>query len=74
MCELSNINYESIVEVTEERLGKDQSYLLDSSKVREMMQWEDKISLNQGLDETFKWVNENIKLLKTLPWSYKHKS
>ena len=74
MCELSNVNYESIVEVTEERLGKDQSYLLDSSKVREMMQWEDKISLNQGLDETFKWVNENIKLLKTLPWSYKHKS
>ena len=74
MCDLSDVKFESIVEITNERLGKDQSYLLDSSKVRENMDWQDKISLKRGLEETFEWVDQNIHRLKTLPWSYQHKS
>ena len=74
MCDLSNVNFKSITEITNERLGKDQSYLLDSSKVRENMDWQDKISLKRGLEETFEWVDQNIHRLKTLPWSYQHKS
>ena len=60
MCDLSNVDFEKITEITNERLGKDQSYLLDSSKVRENMDWQDKISLKRGLEETFEWVDQNI--------------
>ena len=66
MCDLSNVNFKSITEITNERLGKDQSYLLDSSKVRENMDWQDKISLERGLEETFEWVDQNIHTLTYL--------
>ncbi len=74
ICKLSNVEFESIVEVGEERLGKDQNYLLDSSMLRKKFSWEDKFSLNQGLSATIDWVQSNIELLKDLPWTYQHKS
>ena len=73
ICNLANIKFESIVQVGEERLGKDQNYLLDSTKLRQKFDWKDNFSLNDGLSATMEWAKSNIELLKDLPWSYKHK-
>jgi len=71
---LTDAKFDSLVQVNEERLGKDQSYLLDSSAMRQVHDWSDRIDLDQGLKETLTWMDANLATLKSLPWSYKHKS
>ena len=74
ICNLAGASFSELVQSSEERLGKDQSYLLESSAMRQVHGWSDQISLQQGLQETLAWVDANLATLKTLPWSYQHKS
>lgn len=74
ICSLADASFSKLVQSSEERLGKDQSYLLDSSAMRQVHGWSDQVSLQQGLQETLAWVDANLTTLKTLPWSYQHKS
>ena len=74
ICNLAGASFSELVQSSEERLGKDQSYLLESSAMRQVHGWSDQISLQQGLQETLAWVDANLPTLKTLPWSYQHKS
>jgi len=73
ICNLLNIEFESFVKVNEERLGKDQSYLLDSSKARTKLNWREKFTLDEGLKQTIRWVKSNLITLNKLPWEYIHK-
>jgi dTDP-glucose 4,6-dehydratase len=73
ICELTKANFTELVDVSEDRLGKDQAYLLDSTKLRENFNWQDKINLEQGLIDTLSWVDNNIEILKSLPADYIHK-
>ena len=73
ICELTNTSFTELVEVSEDRLGKDQAYLLDSGKLRENFTWQDKINLEQGLTDTLSWIDNNIEVLKSLPADYIHK-
>ena len=74
ICKLAGADFSALVQSSDERLGKDQSYLLDSSAMRQVHGWSDQITLEQGLQETLDWVDANLATLKTLPWSYQHKS
>ena len=74
ICDLTGVDFESIVNVGEERLGKDLNYLLDSTKVRNEFKWEEKYSLHEGLTSTCNWVKSNLLILKDLSWEYIHKS
>lgn len=74
ICERMHAAYEDHVEVVEERLGKDFSYMLDSSKVRNQLGWEDKVSLEAGIDQTIAWVDRYLDALKSLPFDYIHKA
>ena len=72
IIERMGADFSECVEIAEERLGKDKAYLLDSSKARDLG-WADKISLEQGIDETIAWVKSNIEVLKGQPLGYVHK-
>jgi len=74
ICEFCGADFNEVVEESGERLGKDQSYLLDSSLIRETYDWNDQISLEEGLDETLHWVDKHLDEMKKLPWTYQHKS
>jgi dTDP-glucose 4,6-dehydratase len=74
ICERCSVPFASVVEESGDRLGKDQSYLLDSSAMRERFGWRDQVSLTDGLSKTLDWVDSNLDLLKTLPWTYQHKA
>lgn len=74
IMERCDASVDKIVKVSEDRLGKDQNYLLDSTAIRESLGWYDEISLDDGLDETLSWIDSNIETLRTLPWSYQHKA
>ena len=49
ICDLSGASFKQLVRSSKERLGKDQSYLLDSSAMRQVHGWSDQISLHDGL-------------------------
>ena len=74
ICELCGASFSNVVEDTGERLGKDQSYLLDSASIRENFGWRDNVSLEDGLSDTLAWVDSHLGHLQTLPWSYQHKA
>jgi dTDP-glucose 4,6-dehydratase len=73
ICGKLGADYRDVVEVADERPGKDAAYLLDSSKARRALGWQDTIDLDKGLDETIAWVLRNFDVLKQLPLDYIHK-
>lgn len=68
-----DIDFNSVVQESGERTGKDQAYKLNSSKIRTEVGWEDKVSLKVGINRTIKWVKENITALRGVPENYEHK-
>jgi dTDP-glucose 4,6-dehydratase len=74
ICKKMNVYFNSVVEASSERPGKDLAYLLDSSKAHEDLGWKPEISLEDGIDETIDWVVKNLDTLKKQPFDYIHKS
>jgi dTDP-glucose 4,6-dehydratase len=74
ICGHMGVKFEDHVEVVGERLGKDAAYRLDSAKLRRELGWQDKVTLEQGIEETLAWVNRFFDELKTLPLDYIHKA
>ena len=52
ICALMGRSFESVVEDVPERLGKDNAYQLDDSKIRAALGWRDRIGLEPGLAQT----------------------
>ena len=53
------------------RPGKDAAYLLDSTKARQTLGWKPMIDFGtQGIDDTIRWVTENLEELKKQPSDY----
>lgn len=73
ICSQMGAKYENIIEVVPDRKGKDHAYLMDSSKSRRNLAWEDNISLESGISETIMWIQRSINEIKKLPIEYIHK-
>lgn len=73
ICQMTGVPFDDLVETTKDRLGKDEAYLLDTTRLREDLGWSDRIALRQGLTETLHWLEENLSLLEQLPHDYAHK-
>jgi dTDP-glucose 4,6-dehydratase len=67
------VDFAECVDIVGERPGKDAAYLLDSAKARETLGWSDRITLEQGIEETIKWVRDNAEELAGMTWEYVHK-
>ncbi len=67
-----NIAFNDAVEIVGDRPGKDAAYLLDSRRANGLG-WKPSIGLEAGLEETLKWVRDNIETIRTLPMNYEHK-
>lgn len=73
ICARMGVRFEDCIEEVGERLGKDAAYRLDSRKLRETLGWQDRISLEEGIDETIHWVDHWIADLQQMPFDYAHK-
>ena len=73
ICARLGARFDDCVEITGERLGKDAAYRLDSGKLRREVGWAERISLEQGIDETIRWVETFFDELRTQPMNYVHK-
>ena len=67
----SVIGVANVAEVTGDRMGKDQAYLLDSSAI-EKLGWAPRIGLREGIERVHAWVRENISVLSGMPSDYIH--
>lgn len=74
VCERMGEQFDKHVEEAPERDGKDAAYLLDAAKVRADFGWQDRISLEEGVDQTIAWAKEHFDSLKQLPLHYIHKA
>ena len=63
ICSLLNKNFDDYVEISEDRIGKDNAYKLDSSKLRNEFNWTEKIDLKEGLEDCLEWFNANLSLI-----------
>lgn len=73
VCNRLGLPFESIVEVAPDRPGKDQAYLMDSQKARNLLGWRESVTFEQGVDATIEWVKSSIHIIQNLPLSYIHK-
>jgi dTDP-glucose 4,6-dehydratase len=73
ICKKMNYNLDDLILISEDRLGKDQNYFLDSSKLRKQTGWKDNISIDEGIDKVITWVLDNKKYLNNFHTKYIHK-
>jgi dTDP-glucose 4,6-dehydratase len=66
-------SFTNIVSETEDRPGKDQAYMLASSKLREEIGWKDLIGLGNGLRRTVSWLEDNLISFRDSDLSYRVK-
>jgi dTDP-glucose 4,6-dehydratase len=70
---MTDTRFQDLALVAEDRLGKDQAYLLESGKIRSDLNWSHHVTLEHGLQETLAWVDTHLDALKELPADYIHK-
>ena len=73
ICEIMKYDFEKSVNKINENYGQDSIYSLDSSKLRNELNWTDKISLEKGIIETISWISDNWITISKLPHNYIHK-
>jgi dTDP-glucose 4,6-dehydratase len=73
ICQKLGVDFDQVVEVVGERLGKDAAYRLDSAKIRAELGWIDNITLDDGVAETISWVDRYLDDLSHVASSYIHK-
>lgn len=64
------IPFEQLAEVTEDRLGQDSRYWLDSSAIKKDVGWEAQIGWEEGLAEMVAWGRKYIDQLRDWPMDY----
>jgi dTDP-glucose 4,6-dehydratase len=74
ICERMGSSFDECVEVVGDRPGKDAAYLLDSTRCRTELGWQDNVSLESGVDEVIAWARQWIGEIKKHPLTYIHKA
>lgn len=72
VLESMSIDFEKVVRTVDDRRGKDQAYLLDSSKIRSELSWKDEISLEEGIADVISWISNSWKDLRNQSLNYDH--
>ena len=72
ICAKMGLPLDNCVIFSEERLGQDAFYLINSDKLRESLGWGPQISLEKGIAEVIDWVEENFDVLQSSPLDYIH--
>ena len=73
ICSRMGVDFAELVEISPDRLGKDQAYLMDSRKARRELGWQDSLTFEEGVDATVQWVKDYFDEISSLPLNYIHK-
>ncbi len=70
IAKVMNIPFDQLCQFTEDRLGQDSRYWLDSSAIKRDLGWEPKISLEEGLKDMVEWGKTYLDQLRDWPMDY----
>lgn len=73
ICQKLSTDFDKVTKAVNERLGQDKAYVIDSSKIRKTLGWRPKISLNNGIEEVIRWIEDFWSEIKKMPLEYIHK-
>lgn len=73
ICNQMNFNIKDLIINSDDRVGKDKNYFLNSDKLRSELKWNDDVPLDMGIKKVINWVKENYSILKNLNINYIHK-
>lgn len=74
ICGMMGRKLEDVAELIDENFGQDSMYSLDSSKIRHELGWRDQISLEQGIEEMIRWIEDEWDAIQRLPHDYIHQN
>lgn len=70
VAKVMGMPFEQLCQVTEDRLGQDSRYWLDSSAIKRDLGWEPKISLEEGIKDMVEWGKKYLDQLRDWPTDY----
>lgn len=73
ICAMMGVSFTKAVTATEERLGQDAAYVIDSTRAREAFGWRPLISLEEGLAFVCRWIDTHWQVLQHAPQDYVHR-
>ena len=65
--------FNNLVNISRDRIGKDDTYNLSSKKIRTELQWNPATNIDEGIKKTLKWIDDNYAILKKEKINYIHK-
>lgn len=74
ICEKLGVAFDTLVEASPERPGKDAAYKLDAGKARRELKWQPVMGLAEGVESTVKWAEQYFDELVDQPMAYLHKA
>jgi dTDP-glucose 4,6-dehydratase len=73
ICNRMGASFEEATNVVEERPGQDAAYVINSDLARSELKWAPEISLDEGIDEVCRWVDDYWDDIVQQPLEYMHK-
>ena len=74
ICERMGKAFDACTETVAERPGQDKAYVIDSSRAREEFGWAPTVSLEAGIDETVRWVEDHWDAIQRESLEYVHRA
>ena len=72
ICARLGASFEDSTIMGADNFGQDAMYSLNSDKARIELGWSPSTSLEQGIDQTVRWIDDNLAQLRRLPHDYVH--
>ncbi len=73
ICDALGCDFDASTELVDENFGQDALYHLDAARARDELGWRCKVSLDEGVASTVRWIDDNLEQLRGLPRHYEHK-
>jgi dTDP-glucose 4,6-dehydratase len=73
ICEMMDYDFKTSVELIDQNFGQDSKYSISSSKLMLDLNWRPSISLQIGIEEMIKWIDNNWPEISKMPLEYIHK-
>ena len=64
ICRVTEKKFEKVVKFGPERIGQDKYYNISAKKIERELNWKAKTDIDLGLLSTYKWVYDNLDVLK----------
>jgi dTDP-glucose 4,6-dehydratase len=73
ICTLMNVDMNDVVNDTDNRIGNDSEYFMNSNKIYDELGWVPSVSFSDGLKQSIRWIEENYNTMKSMSMNYAHK-